>query len=219
MCMHMCIYRYKHICMYLFMYLCDYLFSYLCVYLFMYIYMCVCFHGKIDKYDDVWWFSRKPYLISGGYGTKWNVLVAIIQHQMQKNVLELGLQVLHHITVLTRRNPLQGRLSHWTRLVWGTFEHLVCGRQATRVSYSVPRKNAPGFDETWEKTAGEGVSVPNLSPVLSHVQKETGVAVLLQFSLACTKNYRRPFLTSAAPMEARDTCWGWCFGHGDEKLA
>jgi hypothetical protein len=84
----MCIHMYIYIHMYLFMYLCDYLFCYLCVYLFMCIYIyvcvCVCFHGKIDKYDDVWWFSRKPYLISGGYGTKWNVLVAIIQHQMQE---------------------------------------------------------------------------------------------------------------------------------------
>lgn len=202
-------------------YLVFYVFICYCVYIYIIVCGCACFHGKIDKYD-VLWSSRKPYLISGGYGSKWNCLVAIIQHQMQQLVLKLGLQVLHHITVLIRRNPLEGRLSHWTRLVWCTFEHLVCGRQATRVSYSVPRKNAPGFDETWEKTAGDGVSVPNLSPVLSHVQKETGVAVLLQFSLAWTKNYRCircPFLTSAAPMEARDTCWGWCFGHGDVKLA
>ena len=83
-----CICVYIDINIYVCIYLCIYVIIYLVIYVFIclciYIYMCVCFHGKIDKYDDVWWFSRKPYLISGGDGTKWNVLVAIIQHQMQK---------------------------------------------------------------------------------------------------------------------------------------
>jgi len=78
------VYIYTYVSIYVFMWLFILLFMCLFVYVYIYMCVCVCFHGKIDKYDDVWWFSRKPYLISGGYGTKWNVLVAIIQHQMQE---------------------------------------------------------------------------------------------------------------------------------------
>ena len=124
---YICIYIYIciYLCIYVIIYFVIYVFISLCVYI--YVCVCVCLLSwKIDKYDDVWWFSRKPYLISGGYGTKWNVLVAIIQHQMQEKFLELGLQVLHHITVLTRWNPLRegcptepDLFGHiWTSCVW-----------------------------------------------------------------------------------------------------